>query len=721
MLQIKKLKIDGFRGFPIKSDTFEFTNPINLFYGENHQGKSSVLNAIEWCLYGDKCTGVKSGIRERKDWEIVNRNSSNAIVEIEIETDEGIIKIKRTESKGNGRIERTIEVVLPDGSVKNGDVAENEITRLIKLSYIDYATTIYQHQETIRAIVTQKPSKRNKAMDLLLGLANYINILDGIKMSKVKDVQKELINNFDDFQKTVEERIKFRQEELEKNKNEAKSKGLENKELNKEELKNYMKDVKKDTNNFASELGISRKYFPVPSGWKGAPLFAERIEEEINRLWGKSPDVKKQNGLNKRKFEANRIKGNYIRQKESLQKQKTRLKKFENYYISIEEIEDELENIQKDIDDINEEIKRISPKANLIKEGIEILKDVSLGYKENVCPLCGKKVANLLNHLEKEWKQKIKIEINKLDSKKEELEGRWGELEDLQVECKKIIEDIEREEKELLEVIKDISKFLGKKFTDKEDPFAFLEKELEEIEENINEIDKFIENKLGKIKNIKEKNNNVVLIHNVLEQESKIEEILKINETDEYKEAEKFRDNLSKFISDIEEIANNVRKCSVVEAKDKISSAENEINDYFIKITRNPGIKQIKLMVEKDIGTGGNSYSFLDQDENEVTPILSLGDFNSLSLSIFLGLSKIDSESHPLRFIIMDDPSQSLSKQQKKRFVEVLGEVSQSKNLLISTMDTELQNFLKKLTLKKTIYEFSKWTPNSGPSINRRT
>ena len=69
----------------------------------------------------------------------------------------------------------------------------------------------------------------------------------------------------------------------------------------------------------------------------------------------------------------------------------------------------------------------------------------------------------------------------------------------------------------------------------------------------------------------------------------------------------------------------------------------------------------------------------------------------------------------------MDDPSQSLSEQQKKRFIEVLEEVSQSKNLLISTMDTELQNFLERLALKKTIYEFSKWTPDSGPSINCRT
>jgi len=64
MLRIKNVKIEGFRGFTQEA-SFEFDNPITLLYGGNHQGKSSVLNAVEWCLYGDDCIGEKSGIRER--------------------------------------------------------------------------------------------------------------------------------------------------------------------------------------------------------------------------------------------------------------------------------------------------------------------------------------------------------------------------------------------------------------------------------------------------------------------------------------------------------------------------------------------------------------------------------------------------------------------------------------------------------------------------------
>jgi len=87
MLIPKKVKIKGFRGF-LKEKEFSFNLPMILLFGENHYGKSSTLNAIEWCLFGNECTGKNTGIRERIDWEIRNRNlprKDEVWVEIELE------------------------------------------------------------------------------------------------------------------------------------------------------------------------------------------------------------------------------------------------------------------------------------------------------------------------------------------------------------------------------------------------------------------------------------------------------------------------------------------------------------------------------------------------------------------------------------------------------------------------------------------------------------
>ncbi len=64
MFQIKRLAVRGFRGFADRCE-FVFGDPVTILYGGNHQGKSSTLNAIEWCLFGDDAIGKDTGIRER--------------------------------------------------------------------------------------------------------------------------------------------------------------------------------------------------------------------------------------------------------------------------------------------------------------------------------------------------------------------------------------------------------------------------------------------------------------------------------------------------------------------------------------------------------------------------------------------------------------------------------------------------------------------------------
>jgi len=160
MIKIKKADIEGFRGF-IEKTSINFENPVTILYGGNHQGKSSVLNAIEWCLYGDECVGGSSGIRERvgtgdMSWRVVNDNSERAQVKLEIDKEKNTYFIIRTELKGKGKKGKSIKINLPDGKEKRDVEAEQEIKRLLGIEFKDFANTAYQHQETIHDFVMKK-------------------------------------------------------------------------------------------------------------------------------------------------------------------------------------------------------------------------------------------------------------------------------------------------------------------------------------------------------------------------------------------------------------------------------------------------------------------------------------------------------------------------------------------------------------------------------------
>jgi len=215
MITLKHLKIKGFRAYT-EDKEFIFDNPMILLFGENHQGKSSTLNAIEWCLFGNECIGRKSGIRERIDWEIPNRNlgsSPDVSVELELEDENNhSYKILR---RWISKIKDELKVTLPDGQSLEEQNAKEKIAWLIKSSFRDFLTTVYQHQETIRAILTQEPKERNDAIDRLLGLSDYRNILTSIEAAKLPIKQREMGGSFDRFTSAIDIVLRTREKELE--------------------------------------------------------------------------------------------------------------------------------------------------------------------------------------------------------------------------------------------------------------------------------------------------------------------------------------------------------------------------------------------------------------------------------------------------------------------------------------------------------------------------
>ena len=723
MLKIKKVEIEGFRGFTQKTP-IEFENPVTLLYGGNHQGKSSVLNAIEWCLYGDECIGEKSGIRERVGtgemaWRVVNDNSEKAQVKLEIEGEQGIFTITRAEVKGKGKKRKSIKISLPDGTEKKGDEADQEIAKLLRVSFKDFATTVYQHQETIHDFVIQKPSEQSDVMDRLLGLSDYRNILDGVKKSDVLKIQKELIEEFNKLQTRLQEAMKIRQKDLDDKRGKAKEKGLSEEELNENKLLELAESTIKDIGSFARLLGLTTTPISPPSDWGNTEAFITDIKNECSRLWAESPDVKEQSEKQKKRSEMVSFKSQYETQYLNLKSKKKELQDFERENGNKDEIDNKIRKAFEEIETIDKEIKQTSPKAKLIEEGISILESAAPSDAD-ICPLCGEKVSSLLEHLRKEWEEKIKAQVQELEKQQAELDKKKTDFEKLKKEHIRLDEDTQREKKRLKEAINNISEFLHRELGVRDDPAAILSIEIKNIDSRLKEIEDAIKSKRSKIDAILEKTNIMNLLYDILLLKDKLEKINQIQKTNEYQTQEKIRTDVSNQVRDVEEITKIIKSCMLKEAEEKIGSTRSAIDYYFRKITNNPAFQTLDIKVEEDKKTGGNFYIFEDQDGKRPIPVLSQGDLNSLALSIFLGLTKTSGDSHPLGFILMDDSSQSLDSQQKARLVEILNELSDIKNITVSTMDTELQQLLKdNITKVKTIYKLSDWAPDSGPKISK--
>src|SRR5262245_33136196 len=166
-----RLTVRGFRGFT-QEQTFEFPSPATILFGENHCGKSSTLNALEWCLFGDQCKGKETNIRERVGWVIPNQRLErpDVLVELRLADSDGEFLVRRRlhQPARNRSLVEDLELECPDGEVVRGASAERMLAQWLRSSFRDFSTTVYQHQESIRGILTQEPRDRNEAIDRLL-------------------------------------------------------------------------------------------------------------------------------------------------------------------------------------------------------------------------------------------------------------------------------------------------------------------------------------------------------------------------------------------------------------------------------------------------------------------------------------------------------------------------------------------------------------------------
>jgi len=125
-------------------------------------------------------------------------------------------------------------------------------------------TTVYQHQEAIRAILTQEPRERNDAIDRLLGLSDFKNLLSGISDADQRKWQKEVFRKFAAFETRVKTVLVDRERYLEQQRQEAVAAGIARNKITARAVRGQAGAVLQALDAFAAETSIAVASPEVP-------------------------------------------------------------------------------------------------------------------------------------------------------------------------------------------------------------------------------------------------------------------------------------------------------------------------------------------------------------------------------------------------------------------------------------------------------------------------
>lgn len=207
-MYINKIKLTNFRNY--EEQEVELNSNINIFYGNNAQGKTNLLEAIYLCAIG-------KSYRTNKDKELVKEDKGflTASVEYEKKDRKGKISVNISEKKvisvNDIKIKRMSEVlgninvvlfspedinIFKEGPSKRRKILDVMISQL-RPAYI-YNLNMYNKVLEQRNNYLKQIKHENKSGEMLeiweIKLADYAEIINSYRKEFVKKIMEKVIN-----------------------------------------------------------------------------------------------------------------------------------------------------------------------------------------------------------------------------------------------------------------------------------------------------------------------------------------------------------------------------------------------------------------------------------------------------------------------------------------------------------------------------------------------
>ena len=651
------------------SDTkLEFKDGVTIFVGDNGAGKSSVIDAITYALFGKhKRSDVKSLIRR-------GTNQSYAKIEFSIR-DKQYEAFRKIKNKSNNYLEakffettnnNRIDIVSGERKQYNESMKE-EVEKIIGMDYKKLQIASIVQQGQLNAIIDLGATERQELINNIIGI------------DKLDIASKYMLENIKKFREKIKTDLNYNDNDIETL--------IRN-------FEKYQQDIK-ETEPKKDQLELKQKQIQ------------EKLKGLQNELEIETPKIDKINQLELRKNELLK----YVKEREGVIQQQIsenerkirdcegcfeEIKENTGFEVKIQKVEEAIEETLKKIQDISNQIASLKEKQILASK---------LQLKDNKCPVCDSTGITKLNPVFQE--EHIKDEIIKLQ---QDIKLKEEERDMYTQKRKEFLEKVQKTQgaeatlrAHSINTREELIKIQKETQIQKEKLPLTNDSDLKQISQIDNQAKLIFENILKlelETKGFREEEF-LNLKKTIMEKQSELSQIdqemgrmlekidLAKKEINEIKKIISELKQVREYILKLEKIEKNIfnKKGSVATSLRSwaLNSISLKASEYLSSL--NTKIQRISLS-EKDITCYSNTET-LDLKS------LSGGESVSIALALRLGMASLLGSSN-LNLMILDEPTTHLDAERKKLLVGILSQLSEISNLqspmqfLIITHDEEI-------------------------------
>lgn len=212
-LSLKRIELSNFRSH--ESTVFEPTDEgITSISGKNGAGKSTIVDAIAWTLYGVKPKGVKKHSAFIREGAVVGKDKTYATIEMNVGGRE--IKVERrlvnkgatTECEVFEKNSKDEWVTIAGPSVTH---AEPEIRKLVKMDKNGFLAAVLVQQKQVDQLISADQKDRAAVIEKLTGIASISAALQDARAehNTLKKTAAETDIDEDGLEKSKKELLKI--------------------------------------------------------------------------------------------------------------------------------------------------------------------------------------------------------------------------------------------------------------------------------------------------------------------------------------------------------------------------------------------------------------------------------------------------------------------------------------------------------------------------------
>ena len=651
----------------------DFEDGVTVFVGHNGAGKSSIIDAITFALFGEHT--------RKSNKSLIRRGTSQAYVKIRFSSKNKTYEATRKiDSKGTSfaqfvEIQNGHEVILTEGERKQfGESTTHEIEAKLGLDFQKLKVASIVQQGELGSIIKAKPKEFKELLNAIIG----IDKLD-LASENLKLVQKS-------FRQSIYKKFGYDDTHIPLLQKEIQEKQLEVKESEPQKSQLYSKKETK-----AKELQSLQEKFSSDSAKESTLRQIEERKAEFVRY----------------------VKEAILAIQKTITEKERKIRDCQSCFdiaIQKEDLDSKLNSVKSEIEKIREKITESETKRAILLEHAELAKKLQL--QDGKCPVCDSHVDTLkpvfqVEHI-KEEQEKLKEQIQSLEAKKKQLAQDEKDLQDKakkataakatldahsiqrQDQLSLLIQEVDAQRtqiqkiplvmtssgllqaseidshaKTLYEKIetlqKEISGFEPSEFLKLKEKLESTKKELSKIDQEYGAITQKITQAMQRVE----------LLNTVLVELGYVKEY--ITKLDEIQDNIYNRDG---------PVATSLRSWALSTISTKASDYLGMLNTKIHRITLAEKTRDISI-------TAYSKNTIIDIDS------LSGGEQVSVALALRLGMAHLLGSSN-LNFVILDEPTTHLDAERRRSLVRVLSQLSDIANgvspiqFIIITHDAEI-------------------------------